>query len=377
MDPASIYREWNGEDAFAASLVVVTCGAQLARSAKSCDDELGAAIVRDLAEACSPSDVREALAKAGASGEHLERYLGRYEEVRASALSRGAGAGSSDAAKAYRSMQAEKAKLAAVTKAEAARIAELRPRLEESLARKQGSAELLAAAAQARDAYVSRCVAETKLSTGYCWHATLARPLTEQIAKLADLSGDKMVAYLEWDTLEHEADLRAPAAQLWRSVRSIDRDSVWTKLAEPKPVRSLDERLAAQKNLEFIGEEVLGVKKNGARATLAWKTRVSGSVGYSCGDPRLKVTQSGDIKIVRPCYESSRETTTHANAPVDLPAAEVEGITPGQHAVVILPKGKRSGRLMQASPTFVHTGREKEWHRFRHTESRPPRQGIP
>jgi len=234
---------------------------------------------------------------------------------------------------------------------------------------------LLDRAVDLRDRHVARCVAETPFSTTFCWNGTLARPLTWGIAWMALLVDDPVLAYTEADTYGRGPTLMSAAAQIVMAQyaeRDIGRSYSW----EPWPVRGvgndpgLVERVRALSDrLDWVGEEVERVisTRGSETAAIRFKTRVSGSTSYDCDDHyQIRADSSGRPRLERRCRPGQTEVTRTVNAPVTVPAVDVQGLRPGNFALVVFDPRTRRGRLLEARPT-PYSEREA-LHRIRFTD---------
>jgi hypothetical protein len=254
----------------------------------------------------------------------------------------------------------------------------LMPALARAIHEQQADPVLLERAIEVRDAHVRACVAETDLSTFFCWNGTFARHLTWAIAWQAILADDPVLAYAEADTYLRGIDVTSGAAhvsmaqeaatdmgqrysfEVWRHPRNEDRDLATR-------IRDLHGRL------DWAGEEVSRVATRNAAetATIHYKTRVSGSTEYDCED-RIDLRQDdyGTIQAYRRCRAARSETQRTVTRPVTVPANDAEGVQPGQFALTVFDPDTRRGRIVETRPTPY--SEQTEYDRIRFTALKLP-----
>ena len=254
----------------------------------------------------------------------------------------------------------------------------LMPALVRAIREQQADPVLLARAIEVRDAHVRACVAETDLSTFFCWNGTFARHLTWAIAWQAILADDPVLAYAEADTYLRGIDVTSAAAhvsmaqeaatdigqrysfEVWRHPRNEDRELA-------ARIRTLHNRL------DWAGEEVsrVAVRNAAETATIHYKTRVSGSTEYDCED-RIDLRQDdyGNIQAYRRCRAARSDTQRTVTRPVTVPAFDAEGLEPGQFALTVFDPRTREGRIVETRPTLY--SEQADYDRIRFTPLKLP-----
>ncbi len=260
-----------------------------------------------------------------------------------------------------------------------ARFAALKPRVDAALIDHKGSSALAAEIIAARDAYTGACVAHGR-SALYCLTGPIARPLTEQLVRLATALDDPALATAEDATLRlgpDQSDLRyelnvavdqamrkenarfheyneALASGADRAVVAsrfpqppLDlRDRADEAGMEPPPVAQL-----RQQEVVRIARAVERVDRRGARAVISFRDIIGKDEHQTdCHETNRveRVTQYGEVQYRVECGGPWVTTVTHDRvAPITVPAVEAEKIKPGETALAVANKATRAGYIVQ------------------------------
>ena len=346
-------------DPVLASMIVVNCA-----SGDRCSYPYVVGQMAYYAQA-KPEDVAAGLARMQLADEVKRAWVDRFRAAREEVLANAAAMSEEDAPLLRdlpAAVRAERAKYNAALADDLDAYDKLAPELAAALEAKRGDKALIARASTLRDRHVRRCVDATAFSTSFCWHGTIARPLTESIAWLAVYANDALTANLEEDTLGTGLDVTGAAnhiSMMQERARDIGQRYSWDPwsrldgLKEEKR-KALHERVyEMREGIDWGGEGLKSVgERGGGLATVNYEVRVSSSTGYECSkNIKLRAENDGSIKAYRKCRVSSHETERHVTKPVTVPAADARGLKKGNFVFTIFDAKTRRGRVVHARPT--------------------------
>lgn len=268
------------------------------------------------------------------------------------------------------------------------------------LASNRTDADALDAAIAQRDGLVRACMNDSEFSTKYCWHATLARPLTQAIREAAEEQERYDIAYLEHQMLARSGDLSTPSLALRLALESKTKElssngavrppsyidniglNPWIARWPDAPPKFGDESGELFEKVVVSSAEVQRIVKAKEHATIIFKTRVSAHHSSGpCSDTGVVVLHQGKLKVARRCAPGTSTYETHKTAPVKVPIEDVASLAVGNRAYVVQAKKGAVGRLSFANPrASIHANEgpgANPAHIVRFTAVRPAKPGLP
>lgn len=218
-----------------------------------------------------------------------------------------------------------------------------------------GDAALMAEAAALRDEHVAACVDGSTLPPLQCWHATIARPLTEAIAQMAVRQGDGPRAWVEQQTLESGSDLFTAGNEIsYQQSKAMGHSSraytAWDRMPTVATNPDLRKEVAAltKEGVEWVTAKVERVEVSGEAATIHLQTRVSKRTDSICKETnKVDRIENGKVYYKKKCRAGKTHVTRTTFDPVSVPAADVRGLEREQMVKVAVDSQSRRGHLME------------------------------
>ncbi|MEX1361857.1 MAG: hypothetical protein AB1Z98_01955 [Nannocystaceae bacterium] len=251
----------------------------------------------------------------------------------------------------------------------------LQPRLSGVMRGESGDAALLAEAVTLRDEQVRACFDRSALDPLDCWHATVARPLTEAIARMAVRQGDAARARVEHETLESAPDQFTTGNEIsYAQMRAMKGSSsapytAWDFIPSfPRDPELAKEVAELSKDLEWVKAEVDRVEVAGGQATIHLLTKVTKKTANICKETnKVDRIDNGKVIYKKKCRAGKTTTTRTPYAPVVVPAADVRGLEHGQLVSVVVEPKSRRGHLVEGLATTASFGGKRARLRLRGT----------